>query len=172
MLAEFSHKLNATTLLSNASVWLYVVYGMKQFRHYLLGLYLQTMLHCNGSQDRKWKASWQGGRWISKSTILPSAIRMVARTTMLMRCIKCLGLRKLTYCSHHLQSLHAGRPSAVQHYDPFLYQLHEELRMEQKQGTRQSMSIACDIAFNQTWKAPPFGQSRTTPLGMLHITSL
>ena len=45
------------------------------------------------------------------------------------------------------------------------------------QGTRQSMSIACDIAFSQTWKVPPFRQTQTitTPLGMLQqwsITSL
>ena len=45
------------------------------------------------------------------------------------------------------------------------------------QGTEQFMSIACDVAFSQIWKAPLFThlQNRTTPLGELQqwsITSL
>ena len=67
----------------------------------------------------------------------------------------------------------AGRESGG--YMLFQDQLHMSSRMVP--GRRQYMSIACDIAFSQTCKAPPFRQTqtRTTPLGMLQqwsITSL
>ena len=78
-----------------------VVYGMKQFRHYLLGCPFSVLtdhaplqwLSAQKMFSSGQGASWQGGHWLSKSTILPLTIRMEARITMLMHCLECLSLR-------------------------------------------------------------------------------